>query len=294
MRDRITVPAWANRIRVEQLSKSLLVAGDARVQDAVALASRLPSVSKGLLDRYVPLVEVGRKQGIVPPHLEFAQAKERNAQIAFVEKYGPIWGDVMETMPRIIVEQQMRILKREQRIFSIVASMVAEVRRERRANIKQLESLCLRLLSEGGFAPGLGHEAILHSIVQQNLPMVLESGSKEERRMMEDFYTYHAHWMIGIAADRFPPKLTYFAGHPVELPPHSLEGVLPMLYFLLRRDYLAADRRISSCANVNCRTLFAIERSGQKFCSSECSALQRGRDYWHQAGKKRRQERRKE
>jgi hypothetical protein len=230
--------------------------------------------------------------------LEFALVTRTKDQIAFVSKYGPVWGNVIKgEEQQIVVEQKLAFLAQEQRIFSIVASMVAEVRTEAKPDIQQLELLCGLLLSCGfdKFSPASDREAILDSMWdQQGIPknFIPRPRSIQLRRMAEQYFTYHAHWMIGTALDRFPPQLTYFAGRPAELPAHRFEGVLPILYFMLRKDYLATDKRIASCANANCRKLFSAERAGQRFCSSECSALQRGRDYWVRAGKRRRSERR--
>ncbi len=294
MQDRVTVPAWAGRIKVKPLPGKIVVIGERRVQDAAIFSRDLPSQSRDLLSRHVPILTIGQKQGATPPHLEFALAKGWADQLKFVRKYGPVWGEVVEPLGRVVVEQPISVLRREQKIFGAVTEMVAEVSRAQDGDLKRLESLCLKLLAMGGFAPGDTHEAILDSIGhKQNLPRNIAPGSRWERQMITDFYTYHVHWMIGIALDRFPPSLTYFAGRPAELPPHSLKGVLPTLYFMLRKDYLASQPRIASCANVNCRKLFAIERAGQRFCSAHCSALQRGRDYWRRAGRKRRRDRQK-
>lgn len=67
-------------------------------------------------------------------------------------------------------------------------------------------------------------------------------------------------------------------------------GIRPLLYSLLRRQFIY-PRCFSICANTECRNFFNIERSEQKFCSSECSLHHRQRVYWQERGKKLRQKR---
>lgn len=69
-------------------------------------------------------------------------------------------------------------------------------------------------------------------------------------------------------------------------------GIRPYLYHILRQEYLGRGG-IGICANTNCKGLFEIERSGQQFCSAECSQHQRQRDYWSRpgGGKKKRRKR---
>jgi hypothetical protein len=81
----------------------------------------------------------------------------------------------------------------------------------------------------------------------------------------------------------------------VFLHPHALHssiefGIRPLLYMLLRREFLNL-RVTASCNNTYCKNFFNLERAGQKFCSAECSRRQRQRDHWQKSGKKRRKER---
>jgi len=73
---------------------------------------------------------------------------------------------------------------------------------------------------------------------------------------------------------------------PIEAPHWDLTcGIRPVLYYILRREYLLKTRSIAICRNTACRQLFEIERFGQEFCSEECSRLQRQREYWKKRGK---------
>src|SRR5205814_3356516 len=78
---------------------------------------------------------------------------------------------------------------------------------------------------------------------------------------------------------------------PVEAPDTDLTcGIRPVLYYILRREYLQAGG-IAICRNTECRELFEIERFGQEFCGDLCSRLHRQREYWKKSGKQLRQRR---
>jgi biotin carboxyl carrier protein len=67
-------------------------------------------------------------------------------------------------------------------------------------------------------------------------------------------------------------------------PPQNKEGILSALFFMLRRDCLL-DHEIRMCNQRDCGKFFKVERGGQRFCSDECSRLERQRDYWQRKGK---------
>jgi len=73
--------------------------------------------------------------------------------------------------------------------------------------------------------------------------------------------------------------------NPFELHSSIKHGIRPLLYSILRREFLYPGD-VAACANTKCRQFFAIERAGQRFCSAECSLQQRQRDYWNKSGKK--------
>jgi hypothetical protein len=78
--------------------------------------------------------------------------------------------------------------------------------------------------------------------------------------------------------------------NPLELHSSIKYGIRPLLYSLLRRQFLT-PRDFAGCANTQCRNFFNIERAGQQFCCSECSIHQRQRTYWMKQGKKLRKKR---
>lgn len=94
------------------------------------------------------------------------------------------------------------------------------------------------------------------------------------------------HYAICELVNAFSSLVLLWGKTPVEAPPWDLTcGIRPLLYYILRREYLLTGRSIGICRNTDCRKLFEIERFGQAFCSEECSRLQRQREYWKKRGK---------
>ena len=89
----------------------------------------------------------------------------------------------------------------------------------------------------------------------------------------------------------FPAQVYTWGNIPTEGPHWDLAGgVRPVLYYILRREYLSATG-IGVCRNTQCRELFEIERAGQEFCGDVCSRHQRQREYWTKRGRKLRKHR---
>jgi hypothetical protein len=297
MSDRLTVPAWAAKIDVKRFRGKLLVQGSGRVPNLTVFASSSQADSSGPLSQYVPTISIGEKRWGLPPHLKFATAMTQRAQIAFVAKYGPIWGVVKRSEPAVLVEQDLDVLRDEQERFFKATTLAEELRNTGELDMERISLLFLELAI--GCRVGLpvaGHLKMFSALEEKwglpDLVLLEDPASLKRDPRMETWYEYCAHWTLCRLLNRFQPELTFFDGRPAELPRHAPEGILPVLYFMLRSDYLSTERRIATCENTSCKQLFAIERSGQRFCSSKCSTLQRGRDYWHRKGKERRRARR--
>jgi hypothetical protein len=94
------------------------------------------------------------------------------------------------------------------------------------------------------------------------------------------------HYSICEVVNAFSSLVYPWGKTPIEAPHWDLTGgIRPVLYYILRREYLLKARSIGICRNTDCRHLFEIERFGQEFCSEECSRLQRQREYWKERGK---------
>lgn len=95
-----------------------------------------------------------------------------------------------------------------------------------------------------------------------------------------------AHLVICELINAFNPRVYLWGDTPVEAPGFDLTGgIRPVLYYILRRQYLLESRSIRICRNRDCRQLFEIERQGEEFCRDECSRHQRQREYYHKRGK---------
>jgi hypothetical protein len=94
------------------------------------------------------------------------------------------------------------------------------------------------------------------------------------------------HYSICELVNAFSSLVYPWGKTPIEAPHWDLTcGIRPVLYYILRREYLLKARSIGICRNTDCRQLFEIERFGQEFCSEECSRLLRQREYWKKRGK---------
>ena len=185
------------------------------------------------LGQYVPMIQVAEKRLGLPPHLAFAQATTRATRIAFVKKYGPIWGKVKRLGSTITVEQDLTDLEREQRVFQTAAMLVGKLRRTQNRNMEEIALLMLQLAVEHHVElPDPGHlEMFLDLEQKRGMPLfdVLEEGQVPEslpewNESMDRFYEHLAHGTVCKLLDRFPPRLTFFDGRPAELPHHSPEG----------------------------------------------------------------------
>jgi hypothetical protein len=102
------------------------------------------------------------------------------------------------------------------------------------------------------------------------------------------------HYSICELVNAFSSHLYPWGKTPIEAPHWDLtSGIRPVLYYVLKREYLLNARGIGICRNTDCRQLFEIERFGQEFCGEECSRLQRQRAYWKKRGKSLRKRRTK-
>ncbi|HEX9155285.1 MAG TPA: hypothetical protein VF819_06950 [Nitrospira sp.] len=104
------------------------------------------------------------------------------------------------------------------------------------------------------------------------------------------------HQGICALANAFRNEVTHFGNTRCEVPPMDalLFGVRPVLYYLLRLEYLHTPKTggVHKCVNEFCRRFFQLNREGQPFCSEECSRKQRQRIYWQTRGANLRRKRR--
>lgn len=103
---------------------------------------------------------------------------------------------------------------------------------------------------------------------------------RERRGSQEASLNYHAvsaaHGILCDLFNRFPLQMRPCAEGAIELPSYEREGILPVLYFLLRRDYRDRHYLIKMCKE--CGSAFKPERGDPDLCKRECYKRYNDRD----------------
>jgi hypothetical protein len=251
--------------------------------------------------KYPEQIAKGQKTRTQSPEVYFANADTDRKLIAFVRRFGPVVArecsiliDKKAGEPylplRLIAHQDMQELKNEQAIYRAALGLVMQLGQQDydymsgqqlmktiAINIKDWPRQWERERSLRGFEPAW--------------KLTAESLERIESLSV-------------LPPDRFPDK---FSGrivtcellnafrlivfpNPLEMHSSIKFGIRPLLYSILRRQFVY-PRSFAICANTECRNFFNIERSGQNFCSPECSLHHRQRIYWQEQGKKLRKKR---
>lgn len=295
-----SIPHWAKCISVRWNGNDILVRG--RSRNPFQVLSDIPRTDD-LLAHHAPSIESGEKRGAKNPlYIRFANCSSGDELVQFVRKFGPVWGEVLrlKTLSSgnqdILVRQRLPKLFHDHSVFKRAFELLLALRVEE-GEQGTLEHLANLLIAFPGMDSkskiGFGAEDTVQLI--GNTGRQLTSGVPRLRlhksELMRDVLLYWGHWGLTRLLNRYPPVLTFFRGQPVEAPVHRPEGIRPMLYFMLRREYLSDLKTSNVCTNPNCRAFFAVERQGAKYCSSTCSTLHRQREYWNRRGSRLRKRR---
>jgi hypothetical protein len=218
----------------------------------------------------------------------------------------------------LVARQVLAELRSEHRAYRAALSLVSELQRDKHADTHKIAENVSEILANISKWPeqwererqlrssGLGFASRPAWLFQQDNLEHLETyeyyasrertGDPWERAVVMDPITA-GHLSICELINAFSSRVYPWGKTPIEAPDWDLTGgIRPVLYYILRREYLLKARSIGICGNTDCRQLFEIERFGQEFCSDDCSRLQRQRDYWKKRGRllrKRRAKRRK-
>jgi len=243
----------------------------------------------------------GQKTGTQSPEVCFANADTDRKLIDFVRRFGPVVAQECSILidkeadepylpSRLIAHQNMQELRNEQAIYRAALGLVMQLGQQDydslsgqqlmktiAANIKDWPRQWEREKSLRGFEPAwkLTAESLeriesLSLLPPDALPDEL-SGRIVTCELLNAFRSIV-----------FP--------NPLEMHSSIQFGIRPLLYSILRRQFIY-PRGFAICANTECRNFFNIERSGQNFCSTECSLRHRQRIYWQEQGKKLRNKR---
>jgi hypothetical protein len=100
-----------------------------------------------------------------------------------------------------------------------------------------------------------------------------------------------SHAIICAILNGFPVHIRRWQGHSIELPHEDLTfGIRPVLYHLLRRDYLS-EVHIALCPRADCEQKWFIQsRPGQMFCTEKCERKKRQREYYIRKGREKKRD----
>ena len=280
-----TTPIWAEGISVEQKTSALIVSGKNHVGEPVGGVA----VANDLLAQSVPVAWWPEDRRKKPPHVAFANATTEAKLIEFVKTWGPVDGTpevcfiegpsyTSDRGLKLVVRQNLRRLRFEQRTFSGAARLVAEIQCDK-PDPERIFNCLVQLQTEH----------------KDSFSRFARSLSLNSDRTLADAACEVAESDLCELLDRFPARLFPTTAGPVEFPPMDLRGsrgrgVKHVLYGFLRLEYLRKDRLgLGLCPK--CNEVFAKERRGAVCCSELCSKQHRSLKYYLEHGRARRQKR---
>ena len=289
----LTIPRWASRISVERDGETLVVRGEDR-KTAPVPPEQLPR-GEDFLQEYLQYSKLWdeKRSGKRPPHIQFANATDDDALIAFIEDFGPVQthGKLWHLPDRSLTAyQDMQGLRRDRLILSGATKLL--VARDR-SDASDVLADGLGEICQGVCQPGPATEIHKEPAFRERpwygneiLPFARWLASHEDIRaeIRPAKLRTLGQIALSILLNCFPPQLHPVGDRMMELPVYDSCGILPALYFMLRQDCLGRQA-IAICTLPECGKFFAVERFGQRFCSADCSRLQRQRDYWQRRGK---------
>jgi len=321
--------AWALNITVTASAEDLEVSG-VRITDDEQLDDVEPEDVPDILRTYRHDVARSRQgRGGKSRQWQFANAKTKDEQIEFVRKFGPVVVTTSKTEGREIrrppsglttetivhARQNLAELEKEQRIYRSAFELISELRKRTNANLKIIQETVSTIVEYSRSWPGqwareqtlrarnegylekpdwfFGPRNIHHLQHWKRYAMREPSGDPlRDEEILTPFVAGHS--ILCVLLNAFRPSVYLWGDTPVESPQTDLTGgIRPILYFILRREYLRQSGGIEICQNSDCRAVFEIDRYGQQYCKEECSRQQRQRDYWQRRGKKLRKKRQK-
>lgn len=270
---RMISPVWAQQIDVDRQGDTLLLTGWGRIPDPVGAQDVEPEYHARLdifqrFHRYV-LRHLGEGQTTEDAGVyQLADANTDEKLVAFVQEFGPVWGDVRSSRNEengtvtITVAQSMRALRRDQQEFAATVDLLQQVNRNRHADIEILQAKMLEL------------ELIPHELAMTAVYENIKGTAAQKTAAALAW----AHRGLCFIFNSYRPLLTPLDGEVIELPEMHDEGIRHEIYYQLRRDYLA-QREIGTC--VKCGGHFPIHKKGARGCSESCRRALRNQKYWN-------------
>lgn len=244
-------------------------------------------------------VAIGQQTGTQSPDMRFANADTDEKLIAFVRRFGPVVAKCVQDtrlIPdeelgeplfpgRLIARQDMQELRNEQAVYRAALTLVLRLSQPGydyvsaqllvktiAANIKDWPRQWKREKSRRRTAPRWKPSA-------ESLERIESLSSSPRDALLPDQLSGRI-----VICELLNSFRSIVFPNPLEMHSSITFGIRPLLYSILRRQFLF-PRGFANCANTECRNFFNIERSGQQFCSPECSLRHRQRVYWQKHGK---------
>jgi len=245
-------------------------------------------------------VVIGQERtGTQSPDVCFANADSDDKLIAFVRRFGPIVARCVQDtrmIPhaelqgprfpgRLIARQDMQELRNEQAIYRAALVLIMHLAQRNydygtaqqliktiAANVKEWPRQWEREKSQRDFEP-------MWKLSAESLKRIEGLSVAPPDPILPNEVSGRI-----VICELLNSFRSIIFPNPLEMHSNIKFGTRPLLYSLLRRQFLY-PRGFSICSNSECRNFFNIERSGQQFCSSECSRHHRQRIYWQKRGK---------
>jgi hypothetical protein len=290
---RALVPVWAQRIVVERESQGpLLIRGWGRIGDNISTARVAPDAINriDLFERFRRdyLKAIGKETRSQNAGVyRFAAANDDEKLVGFCEEFGPVCGDVVlmrcedDLSFTIKVSQSLDKLRESQRTFRAAVRLVREANQGGRANRTEIYDAATVIYRNLALTTGTDAAGML---------ALIEMRRRFARKQSIEKALSFAHETICGMLNGFPPNLVPVDGEVIELPTSSDTGIESVLYYQLRRDYLAG-REIGICKECGCH--FPVFKHPANGCSDSCRRALRNRKYWKGNRKKINRERRR-
>jgi hypothetical protein len=283
--------AWSPNVSVEIWPNNQLFISGTRTDDSL---SEFP---RNVFLLYLSSVKTEYAQGasVEPsPHTIFGNATSDEKLIEFVRRFGPLIASPWRSSAAGSQNgwlQDMSMLRSEQRTFAAALGLLAEIRRGDLAGISVIQQYISHIRDGVSSWPGQC-EAETHLRSEAHHKRLFWTFDYDRMNFIWDLHASvldspiaASNMVLCELINAFPTTVQYWGDRPIEfLPYNSLTfGVRPALYQILRHLYLGGTGALV-CDNDRCHQFFDSKRSGQRFCSLDCSQQARQRKYWDERG----------
>jgi hypothetical protein len=306
---------WADEIEVLSLADRLSVSGQKLFPSSKGAKER------DLISGYLCAISGGRVADLdKAAHLVFANSMSAEDLTRFVERYGPVLAetDSVEIRPpateaKVVTTelkaiQRWEVLRREQRTLRAALKLFEQIRLEK-PNLEALFdaardlvlgtsswiAVCEQELSTKSGRPWQNSPSWTWTAKHQGRAQMLMNPLRPlgDRAAVKRAKA-QGHELLCHLLNAFPVRMTQYRNVPLEMPSEDVSfGILPVLYFLLRNDYLWSAK-VARCAWKDCARWFRVGNHDSPCCSEQHSLKHRQWVYYHEGkGKQTRRKRRK-